>query len=401
MTVLTSTTPMFRRMSLPVVLLALAISIFVGLSRQGDVVQDPRYPDRGDAYSEQIVRNTVINAFLGTENRDGSLIWTRGYPEDISFSPVETRRYHSQLGLQAALYKAAARLLPNPTEKKLSMMFDGFRLLNCLLLVSIIFIFFKAILPNERAALLATMTMSLSSGLAIFGANLYWQYWLMFAPLLAVPVLLAGRSRLYLLMALVFGLLHFFVRYEFATTFALMWLLPVILASGRGLKRPVLVGAGGFAAVCTAFVIAIALHHYRVALVEGVSLREASRFVFENAGLRMASLENVPFPGSVAFFKNIAFRLSEDGFAFEDLFSLSRASVLFLVALIYAMSPDRQHLLILIWAIVTYGSWYVFGYQHIMQHFKFDTMLFSATLGLVFVYQVFGRVKIGIGPVAR
>lgn len=196
--------------------------------------------------------------------------------------------------------------------------------MNAVFLISIFYIFFAAVLQNARIALAATFVMLISAGPATFGMDLYWQYWIMLAPLLSVPILIAGRTGLYLLLAFISGLLYFGTRYEFATTFALMWLFPVVLAANRGMKRPVPAAIGGFVAVCLSFVIALAYHHYRVSHVEEDTFSGASQFIFESLGLRMASLEGAPFPGSIAFLKNIAFRMTKNAFSFEDVFSLSR-----------------------------------------------------------------------------
>jgi len=138
--------------------------------------------------------------------------------------------------------------------------------------------------------------------------------------------------------------------------------------------------------MCTGFVIAVVFHHYRVTLVEDVSFWGASELVFENVGLRLASLSQVPLPFSVAFMKDIAFRLTENAFAFEDVFSLSRALTLLLFVVFCAWLRTREALLVLSWSLATYASWYVFAYQHIMQHYTYDGMLFSATVGLALVY---------------
>ncbi|KIC39059.1 hypothetical protein RA27_18105 [Ruegeria sp. ANG-R] len=379
---------LFRIVIVPVAIFLIAASIWTGLSRQGDPERYPNYADRGDAYSEQIIRNTVVNAFVGDENVSGSLIWTRGYPSNIAYDPVGTRRYHSQLGLQVEIYKVIAKFRGQLTEANSSILFESFRLMNCLIAVCILYIFFLTLLSSRVIALLATCLMSMSAGLALFGANLYWTYWMMFTPLLTLPILLAGRTFLFILMGFLFGLLYFSVRYEFATTFALMWLLPVILASTKTTTKPIWVGGAGFAAVCVSFLIAVAIHHYRVMQVEQVAFSAASRYVFENVGLRIASLDRVPFPMSLDFFKIIAFRMTENAFAFEDIFSISRFLVVLLTVVMCLFSKDKRSFLILLWILATYGSWYVFGYQHIMQHYKYDAMLFSATWGLMFTFFV-------------
>lgn len=363
----------------------IAVTVWLGIARQGEL-RAPAYPDRGDAYSEQIIRNTVMNAFIGVENASGSLIWTQGYPGDIAYDPLETRRYHSQVGMQAEVYKVLAGLAPEIVTTNFAGFFDVMRFLSCLAICVVLFLLFLPALGSTGLALIGTAAMSLSAGVAMFGANLYWQYWMIFTPLISLNFLLKGNVFGYVLVTLVVSVAYFCVRYEFATTFALMSLLPVILASRRGLQRPILVGLAGFAAVCTGFVIAVAFHHYRVTLVEDVSFWGASEFVFENVGLRLASLDRVPFPLSAEFMKNIALRLTENAFGFEDIFTLSRGLILLFLVAICAWLRTREAWLVLSWSLVTYASWYIFAYQHIMQHYAHDGMLFSATVGLAFVY---------------
>ena len=52
----------------PLMLFAIAFALWAGLSRQGDTETYPGYSDRGDAYSEQIIRNTLINAFVVSDD---------------------------------------------------------------------------------------------------------------------------------------------------------------------------------------------------------------------------------------------------------------------------------------------------------------------------------------------
>lgn len=47
-----------RSVMVSVVILAIAVAMWTGITRQGDIQTYPGQPDRGDAYSEQIVRNT-------------------------------------------------------------------------------------------------------------------------------------------------------------------------------------------------------------------------------------------------------------------------------------------------------------------------------------------------------
>ena len=40
------------------------------------------------------------------------------------------------------------------------------------------------------------------------------------------------------------------------------------------------------------------------------------------------------------------------------------------------------------WALITYVSWYVFSYQHIMLHIAYDSLIFAATVQLTVVMMI-------------
>jgi hypothetical protein len=95
-------------------------------------------------------------------------------------------------------------------------------------------------------------------------------------------------------------------------------------------------------------------------------------------------------PGSIEFIKNLAARLTENAFAVVDVFTLSRG--LIGLSAIYLAFNSTEGRWLMGWAVITYGSWYIFGYQHIMQHFAYDAMLFSCTIGIVFTYLTLRRI---------
>lgn len=377
------------------IILLLAIGMWTNISRQAvGNPQDFRYTDPGDAYSEHIVRNTLVNSFVGFENLWGSLIWTRGYnvgDRDLAYYPEGTRRYHSNQGLQVVPYRLLAVAIGMPIESSSSPLFEFFRFLNCVFLLAAVYIFFKSVLTHLSSALTATALTSVAAGPAMFGANLYWQYWIMFTPLLATPLLLFGYRAMFIGAAAIFSLLYFFTRYEFATTFALMWLLPVVIYGFRSRAPVMLIGLSAFGCVCVAFMLDLISHHIHVAQVESVSFWEASSFIFENLQLRVASLDQVPMPGSIEFIKNFTARLTENAFAVVDVFTVSRG--LIGLGAIYLSFNSTEGRWLMGWAVITYGSWYIFGYQHIMQHFAYDAMLFSCTIGIVFTYLTLRRIE--------
>jgi len=210
----------------------------------------------------------------------------------------------------------------------------------------------------------------------------------MFTPMLATPLLVSGRDKAFLVAAVTSSLAYFSVRYEFATTFALMWILPVVLIISGQRKRAIKAGTYVFSCVCISFLLIILLHHIRVAVVENVPISNATFFIFENLKLRVASLDNVPSPLSLEFAKNILYRLSEPSFAFEDIYSISNMFVIIVFLGLFIYDRRNRWLLVYIWAITAYLSWYVLGYQHIMQHYKYDALLFTCTISLSVVSRI-------------
>jgi hypothetical protein len=379
-------------------ILVLSASIWGGIS--GLRIPYPgHHQDRGDAYSEYIIRNTVINNVVGRENQGGSLIWTKGYfPENgvsedhkIDYFPDKTIRYHSNRGLQQSVYTLIAKAAGNAFVKNPDRLFGFFRFVNCLILTSCFAVFFLAIAGRRPAFLAATAAMVLSSGAALFGANLYFMYWLMFTPLLAAPLLFSGRTTAYVAAAFVGGLAYFVVRYEFATTFTMMWLLPVILARSDRPRAMIMLGAAVFAAIVASFVLAIVMHLLNVAAIEHTNMSGAAAFVFEKLRMRVSSFDSVPLPFTVGFVKNILFRWGEPALAIKDVISLSKALVLVIFAWFCVTDRSLLWRLVAAWAVLTYASWFVLAYQHSMQHFHYDAMLFSCSITLVVVARLVAR----------
>jgi len=378
----------------------ISLSMLLGVTRMRDKTEDATYRDRGDAYSEHIVRNTVINDIAGKEHTGGSLIWTKGYedpnlktnPHRYDYAPDGTKRYYSNRGAQAAFYTGIARIGPATFLAHSDAYFEVFRFVNCLMLTVCLAGFFAFTLGTGWKPLAAAAVMSVSSGVALFGANLYFFYWLMFLPLLAAPLLTGRDERLYIAAAFVGGLANFAVHYEFATTFTLMWVLPVILTRYDRVMAMLRLGALVFAAVCASFAIDIVLHLLSVMAIEQVDMAHASALVFEKLKMRVASLDNhVPPPFTLGFVKSVLYRWSDPAFHIEDIVSVSRFVVLVVFAALCLRDRSTAWRLAAGWAVATYASWYVLAYQHSMQHYAYDAMLFTCTVALVTVLRLFAR----------
>src|SRR5262249_15461742 len=102
------------------------------------------------------------------------------------------------------------------------------------------------------------------------------QAWLLFTPLACYPLIEKGQRAAYVILAFLLSVAYFSVRYEFATTFSLLWILPVLLAATRGAKIRPGVAIAAFFASCAGFAIAVSLHHVAVASENNISIREAS-----------------------------------------------------------------------------------------------------------------------------
>ena len=345
-----------------------------------------KFADQVDSFSEYIIRNTVLNRLKGVENTEGSLIITKGYPDlDYTYYPDGTRQYYSHRGIQVDVYTAIGFLNRKAFTENSDEYFQAFRFINCLLLSVCVAVFFVWLFGKNLLSVLALTAFSFAGGIALFASNLYFMAWTLLTPLLCFPLLVSGHKKAYVISALFFSALYFSVRYEFATTFALMWVLPILILPLKTGRIDTKTGLLSFAAVCLGFILALLAHHFSIALEKQISIADAAGLIFENTAMRMVTLEDVPPPFSPEFFKSMVLRWVWNGFTVPLFFYAPKIAVLLVFLILLLRTKDMTFRRLFLWALIAYLSWYVVAYQHIVFHEMYDSLLFAATIQLVFL----------------
>jgi hypothetical protein len=217
---------------------------------------------------------------------------------------------------------------------------------------------------------------------------LYFQTWVLLLPLFAYWLLLHANPLIYLAVALIGSAFQFSIRYEFATTFVLLWLLPVLMTQAA----PGRLGFATFFLGSVGFTLALLIHHVQVAGALGISVGEASGLILKKAGTRNMSMAGVEAPWSLGFFQEVAIRMNEAGLSIPFLVMLRKGLFVLIFLVLWLTREDRVERDVLLWALICYISWYVFGYQHIMWHRMYDWLLFSVTLQLAILIVVGMRI---------
>lgn len=362
--------------------LVCALSLWTNLPNQSTEfgTQGGIYDDPIDSFSEYIIRNSVIDRVRKGQSHGPTLIVTRGYPFDYAYAPEDAKPYFSNRGIQTSVYARIALMLGKRFESHQNQVFQAFRLVNCVLLSALIFAFFFAFLHRSTLSLLVGAVFLHCTGLVLCAGNLYVQTWATFTPLALYGVLASGRVGAYLIGSFLSATLFFMIRYEFATAFALLFVLPVLLCPDLQNRRKIAVRA--FLTCVLGFGVALALHHIAVATLLDMPLRDAAVKILGSTQKRMASLTDVPFPFSPAFFGEIQHRWDWPGFAFGDWPYLRKFHFLLLAAFTAFAFRTRRDAEILVWSVAAYISWYICAYQHIMWHLQYDSLLFSMTIQL-------------------
>lgn len=359
-----------------------AVSLWVNLPSQTTSfgTMDGQYDDAVDSFSEYIVRNTVIHRYHSGHAAGASLLVTRGYPHNFEYDPVDLQSYYSNRAIQTAPYTHAALFLDTAFLENPDAFFQALRLLNCLLLSALVFAFFFALLNGTLTSVLIPLIFVHTSGIVLFSANLYVQTWGMFLPLAGLLFLKRGWVLGYIGFSFLTALLYFSIRYEFATAFTFMFLLPVLLTCEGPTCRKIC--AATFCAVCAGFAVALALHHMSLAHHLETTWLGASSEIFGSVNKRMMSFTDVPLPFSTGFFAEIDARWDWPGLGVGSTFAIPKS--LFLAALCITAAVFRRgpEMTLVVWALFAYVSWYVVGYQHIMWHIQYDSFLFAATIQL-------------------
>lgn len=353
-----------------------------------------KYIDIVDSFSEYLVRDKIKNEILGTENKGVLLIIPRGYPNnDYTYHADGTHFYYTNLALQAYAASLAARGLNLKTEKQIDVFLAALRFINALLLALILSIFFRRILRDYRlgCAPLVPILLSSLAGLVFFAQNLYFISPIFYAPF-AFSAIAAGRWKNWALYASFTALsfLNFSRGYEFATTYTINCVFSALCFTRGSNRHLIRVGIAIFASVCLGFLIAAIDHVLIVCHAIGrSSLRAGAELAFSSLTQRTASFDNVPVPFTTQFFDVIRGRMGDTAFVFPWFreWKLTEGNV-FAIATIALLVRfhrlTRLEKLIFAWAPLSYVSWYVFGYQHIMWHFMYEWNIFAATIGIGF-----------------
>lgn len=386
--------PKLKNKSILVLLiLLLATGLFFNFTKQstGYGTGDGKFLDQVDSFSEYIIRNSVIHAMKNDLPSNSILVITRGYAKaDYNYYYDGTINYYSNHGSQSIFFINLLRLIKAPGDSDLGRYFQAFRFVNCLLVAASIVVFFVTVFGANITAFALAFFYSLSGGIALFSSNLYFMIWVMLTPLLCSPLLKMQSIKPYAFATFIFSFIYFSMRYEFATTFALLWLLPFAILRGcfianwKSVALILLMSTLGFG-------FAIFWHLAAVADALNLPYSQTIPTVFSSLKLRTLSFTDVPRPFTVLFFKDLLIRLGWVGFSFPYLFSVSKLFVLCSTALMARwVWLDCVSKRVLGISFLGYISWYLFAYQHIMGHKIYDSLIFSTTIQLSFLI-LFGR----------
>jgi len=371
--------------------------------------------DQADSYSEYIVRNTLVNDFIGNQNKKSTLIFTDGYtktPLDFSYSESNTITYSHSRAIQRDFYFMLINLSPSNfindkpifnleprsliglaslIKSSLSHLnirtsrdiyFQFFRFINCFLLSFCITVFFVNLFERKMMTLLLILLFSMVSGIALFSSNLFNCFWAMFTPLLCYSFIKKDSYLMYhFLLPLLFSYLYFSIHYLFAATFAILWLLPIFfdskIKSKKNAIKFLLISLG----IIFGFFLEVINHINYVSERLSLNTTQAFSDIFESTRTRVLSLEGVPFPFGIGFFKSMIIRLSWDGIRIPMFISISK--MIFLITLLIFYKKNICNLRNLcLWAFLAYFSCYLFSYQHMMVHDMYDSLIFSVTIQL-------------------
>jgi hypothetical protein len=352
-----------------------------------------RYADKIDSFSEYLVRNTIERNVLNKNNSSVLLIVTKGYPKnDYTYYPDAYHKYYSNLGLQTIPATTIAKALRINTGKNFDVFFKVLRLINALflatLLVSIFCLFCKKQKINHT--FLLPLLIGCSSGFILFSQNLYFASALMVMPAFFIAIQLSKKESFNKAFLVFLGMLYFLRGYEFSTIFALLTAFSAALFTTGNLWTKTKSSFVAFYLICFAFLLSALLHIIIIYTDSGstLSIGESIRTAFSNVEHRTASLDGVPVPFSSEFINTIVTRWNSPAFSIiPDRASLSEKNIIILMIitlLLRLKTITNTEKIIYLYAFLSYVSCYIFSYQHIMWHARYESYIFSLTLGISF-----------------
>ena len=261
-----------------------------------------------------------------------------------------------------------------------------------LLAAACIVLFFARLTKFNATQIFAVSVLLLAwcAGHILFSQNLYFVEFTLLLPLGFLALAYNRVSEPIIITTLLaLSIVNFLCRYEFATVFSFLVVLPVLSFDPDKSMRVKARKAGlYFATTVLGFCIAVAIHIHLVAVDLGIPLKDAPAIAFGNAAMRTMSLEEgVPAPFSFEFLRLITKSLRQPVLSIPHFpILISKMSVvLALVVILVVHIKDRRYAraAIIAWAFVAYLSWFVFAYQHLMVHAMdglfYDNLLFALT----------------------
>jgi len=351
---------------------------------------EKRWADEVDSYSEYLVRNKVENDILGYENQFSGLIVTLKFNDgDYGYNPHNTIKYHSQYALHARVFSWIAITLKSFIDVDLSSYFTLLRLMTAFATGTVLFLFIFS-LPTRFY--LWPFLVGSSTGYILFARNLYFVIPVFVLPLLLNSYLLRRkRFKLAILATFFCATLNFLCRYEFASIFCLLCIFPVFFYSSS-FKDAVSKSSLIFLASIAGFCVAVSVHVFSTSYENGLGVKEATETAFSTLRHRTQTTQGVPKPFSRDFYKHAQARLQESAYSiplFKTTISKSLLLIFVFLSLgVFLYFQDYQPVYISIWALLTYLSWYVAAYQHIMWHPFYDWLIYSLTIGFASPYLI-------------
>lgn len=352
---------------------------------------DGKYEDRGDSFSEYIVRNTIRKNVL-TPGLGFFPIVADSYSfGDYTSYEKGYKKYYSNLALQTLPASVLASFIGIQDYEKFQYYFIFLKLVNGLFFASVLlgFLYLWCKKSNLQIFWPVPLLVASGSGFVFFSQNLYFMPGLMFLPAIIVAYGAYVKGKINPLLVFIAGLLYFLRGYEFATVFALVSAFSAFVFSRGSLLYKFKNLTMVFGLIVLAFISALIIHVGLCMIETGFSVADASSNVFSALSRRTASTTGVAKPLTLAFYNVMTYRWSLSGFSILNTWTvLSEINIIILMVgslLIRFKHMDWDELAIYVYGFLAYASWYVFAYQHMMWHDMYDWYVFALTLGVAFI----------------
>lgn len=352
---------------------------------------DGRYEDRGDSFSEYIVRNTIRRNVL-TPGLGFFPIVAESYSfGDYTSYEKGYKKYYSNLALQTVPASMLASFIGIKDYDKFQYYFIFLKLISGFVSASFIlgFLYLWCRKNNLKLFWPVPLLVASGSGFVFFSQNLYFVPALMFLPAVVVAYGAYVKGKINHILVFVAGLLYFLRGYEFATIFALMSAFSAFVFSDGSFSHKLKQMSIAFGLIVLAFISALFIHVGLCMIETGFSMVDASSNVFSALSKRTASTTGVAKPLTLAFYNVMTYRWSLPGFSILNTWTvLSEINIIIMMVaslLIRFKYLDWNELAVYVFGFLAYVSWYVFAYQHMMWHDMYDWYVFALTMGLAFI----------------